>query len=289
MYVKAEEEFIINGVKSWIHCIQRHHEPKPPNKPFSYHYHDYIELLFSLATNANVWLEGECYKFEKGDLIIINSGELHTVRPMEYSDYICIKFSPHILYAAEQALLEYKYVLPFLAKNTHKKKFTADEINDSVIPSLFIDTINEWENKRTAYELSIRSNILRIFAEIFRMNEDTGWLLPNLQLTDSLKSAIEYIHKNFSTATESEVAALCGLSYNHFSYSFKKATGQSFNKYVTAIKLREAEKQLVMTDKSITEIAYDVGFSNSSHFIKHFKSLKHITPSQFRSKMHSHQ
>ena len=284
MYSIPEEEYMIDGIKSWIHCILLHHDPSPKSAPMIYHYHDYIELLYSLSTNATVWLEGECYNFEPGDFIVINSGELHVVVPEECSEYICVKFSPQVLYTAEQALLEYKYVIPFLAGSTHPKKFTAKEIEGTLIPALCLDTMKEWNEQRTAYEISIRSNILKIFTEIFRLKYNNV-LLPNLKLNNALKTAIAYIHENFSTITEKEVAKNSGLSYHYFSSAFKAATGQSFNAYLNAVKLREAEKQLILSDKTITEIAYETGFANASHLISHFKEYKHTTPSQFRRKM----
>ena len=77
------------------------------------------------------------------------------------------------------------------------------------------------------------------------------------------------------------------MSYNHFSYVFKKTFKKSFSEYVTRVKLREAEKMLILTDKSITEIAYDAGFSTSSHFIMRFKEAKGITPNKFRKQFGS--
>ena len=279
-----ENDFIIDGVKSWIHCIHIFHKPPTSDLPH-YHYHNYIELLYAIHSDATTWIDGDAYSFTDGDLIVINSGDMHSVIPSALSEYVCIKFSPQILYTAEQALLEYKYVMPFLSQNAHKRKFTANELENTPIPSLCMNTSIEWEKKDIAYELAIRSNILKIFSEIFRLNKANNPLIPNLQLTDVLKKAITYILDHYNTATEREVAQACNLSYNYFSFAFKKATGQNFNNYLTAIKLKEAEKLLVFSDASITDIAYTTGFSSASLFIARFKDYKQITPRQFRKKM----
>lgn len=279
-----EDDYVINGIKSWCHCIRLQDNPTQEKTQLLYHYHKYIELLFSLSTNATVWLAGQRLSFHTGDLIIINSDELHGIVFHTYSEYICIKFSPEILYTPEQSLLEYKYVIPFLSKDANKKKFESSELKDTLIPALFTDIMQEWQEKNTAFELAIRSNILKIFSILFRMNEGNNFLLPNFKLTDALKCTIAYVNEHFNTITENEAASFCGLSYHHFSTVFKNATGQNFNTYLTAIKLREAEKQLIFSDKSITDIAYDTGFSNTSHFIKRFQEYKHITPRQFRIK-----
>ncbi len=276
-----EKEFVINGVKSWIHCVHRQLNPTPKSQAVYYHYHSYIEFLYSLSSDANLWINGECHNFRTGDLAIINSEVLHDVTSNGVSDYICVKFSPHVLYADEQALLEFKYVTPFLTENPYKIIYHKDEIQNIDIFALANEIMSEWNGKKPAYELIIRANILKIFSEILRSNYD----LPEILLTDSMKIAISYIHRNFGSATEADAARESGLSYNHFSYAFKKAFGKSFNDYLTQIRLREAEKLLILTDKSITEIAYDTGFSTASHFILRFKEAKQITPAKFRKRL----
>ena len=49
--------------------------------------------------------------------------------------------------------------------------------------------------------------------------------------------------------------------------------------------MKEAEKLLLSSDKLMTEIAVDVGFTTSSHFISNFKRKKGITPKQFKQKV----
>lgn len=280
----AEKPFTINGIKSWVHCLNIDARDFLEKTVVSYHYHDYIEFLYALSSGASVWINGECHKFNAGDFVIINSGELHTVTFNGNANYICVKFSPQILYAYEQALFEFKYVMPFLYNNSYQKYFTKDELKNTDIHTLVLEIMQEWNKKEPAYELVLRANILRIFSEIFRFWHEGNIKISDVALTDSLKKALVYISENYSSTTEKDVARHCNLSYNHFSYLFKKTMRQSFNQYLTTIKIREAEKLLVSSDKSITEIALDTGFSSASHFISRFKDFKHVTPNQFRDK-----
>jgi AraC-like DNA-binding protein len=103
--------------------------------------------------------------------------------------------------------------------------------------------------------------------------------------TESIKKALVYITENYETATLEAVARYCGLSYNHFSASFKRIIGRSFTDYLDLIRINEAERLLLSTDNSVTDIAFSCGFSSSSHFISRFKSQKGITPGQFRKKI----
>lgn len=277
-----EKPFIINGVKSWIHCLVCKADRSAEQTPLSHHSHDYIELLYALDTNAYVWLSGEKYKFDTGNLIIVNSKEPHTLTFAGSSSYMCIKFLPQILYADENSLFEFKYVLPFLLENSRQKVFYKDKLEGTDIHNLILEIMDEWQEKKPAFELIIRANILKLFTGIFRHWHNSNIFSDETAVTNIVKTAIQYVENNFDTATEDDVAKYCNVSYNYFSYIFKKTMGKTFSEYITFLRLREAEKQLLSSDKSITEIASRCGFSTSSYFISKFKNSKGITPRQFR-------
>ena len=279
-----EPPFTINGVKSWIHCLDIHRleTSKTPEIPEGYHYHNYIEFLYGLDADAYVWINGEKHCFKSGDLIVINSEEMHCVSIIKPSHYICVKFSPSVLYSDDRSLFEFKYVTPFLSNKSHQKLFDGKAFENIDLHSAILEIMGEWNSQKPAFELMIRSNILRIFTEIFRYwDKNKSLRLENI-LTEPIKKALLYISENYESVTESSAADACGLSYNHFSTCFKKSVGLSFNDYVTIFRVNEAEKMLLSSDKSITEIAMSCGFSSSSHFISRFKQYKQITPGKFR-------
>ena len=288
MHFVAEKPFTINGVKSWIQCLDCLTEESSEHDKTNvenYHYHEYIEYLYALDADMNVWINGVPYHMVSGDLIIINSGELHNTSFNKNCHYICVKFSPRILYSDDNSLLEFKYVVPFLSDQAPQKLFHKKDLEPIDIHSLSCEILDEWNSQRPAYELLIRANILKIFTGIFRYWDRQKVFHTESIMTESIKNALIYIAENFETATVKDVADFCSLSYNHFSASFKKTVGRSFSDYINLIRINEAEKLLISTDKSITDIAFSCGFSSTSHFISRFRSQKSITPGQLRKKM----
>ena len=282
-----EPPFTINGVKSWIHCldIYRNEISKTTEMPESYHYHNYIEFLYGLDADAYVWINGERHRFTSGTLLVINSEEMHYVSIIKPSHYICVKFSPSVLYSDDRSLFEFKYVTPFLSNKSNQKLFDGKAFENIDLHSAVLEIMNEWNCRKPAFELMIRSNILRIFTEIFRYWDKNKTLHLTNILTEPIKKALLYIYENYESVTESSAANACGLSYNHFSTCFKRSVGLSFNDYVTILRLNEAEKMLLSSDQSITEIAMSCGFSSSSHFTSRFSQYKQITPGKFRKKL----
>lgn len=275
-----ENAFTINGIKSWIHCLEQRVDKTSPETPLIYHYHDYIELLYSVNADGYIWCNEESIHFETGNLVIVNSNMPHVLKLERYSEYICIKFSPNILYADETSLFEYKYIMPFLHNNTHQKVFGDKDIDYINMKELFVNIMEEWNTKEPGYELIIRANILRLWAGIFRYwnkNENN-----NITITDTIKTALLYIEEHFENITEAEVAEYCHVSYNHFSFLFKNAIGKSFSEYINFLRINKAEKLLLSSEKSITDIALETGFSTSSYFISKFKAYKGLTPKKFR-------
>ena len=288
MFFFAEKPFTINGVKSWIQCLDCYANESNEHDKVSvenYHYHEYIEYLYALDADMNVWMNGTPHHMVSGDIIIINSGELHNISFNKPCHYICVKFSPKILYFDDNSLFEFKYVTPFLSDRIPKKLFHKNDLVNTDVHALSCEILDEWNRHSPAYELIIRANILRIFSGIFRYwDKENGFKTESI-MTESIKKALIYITENYETATLEDVAKHCGLSYNHFSASFKKIIGRSFTDYLDLIRINEAERLLLSTDRSVTDIAFSCGFSSSSHLISHFKAHKNITPGQLRKKM----
>ena len=61
----AEKPFIINGVKSWIHCLDCYQPGSPDvTKLYNYHYHDYIEFLYAIDADMGYTVLLEAITFE---------------------------------------------------------------------------------------------------------------------------------------------------------------------------------------------------------------------------------
>lgn len=84
------------------------------------------------------------------------------------------------------------------------------------------------------------------------------------------------------TLSLSEMARLAGLSRYHFIRAFRAATGETPRQYQIAARLRAAADRLVDTKAPITEIAFDVGFNDISHFNATFRRAFGVSPRTWR-------
>lgn len=96
----------------------------------------------------------------------------------------------------------------------------------------------------------------------------------------------EYIAEHYpdSELSLQSVAAYCALSPNYLSNLFKQYLDINFSEYLCKIRIDKAKELLLLTDKSVYEIAELVGYENSAYFCTVFKKTVGQTPSFFRSK-----
>jgi AraC-like DNA-binding protein len=80
-----------------------------------------------------------------------------------------------------------------------------------------------------------------------------------------------------------DVAKRTGLSPSHFSTVFRKATGQTFVEHVQRRRVEEAKALLLGTRKTVTEICFQCGFTNLTHFNRVFRRWTGVSPRQYRT------
>ncbi len=93
-----------------------------------------------------------------------------------------------------------------------------------------------------------------------------------------------YILENYKdlSLNRDKVAAHISISKGYLTMIFKKNTDKTFPFYLNELRIAEAKKLLLNTEKNITEIAYEIGFSSLEHFTKTFKEFEKLTPGNFR-------
>lgn len=103
-----------------------------------------------------------------------------------------------------------------------------------------------------------------------------------LEHNNPIHKAMQYIQENIRQPISiSQLAYDLNMSETNFCNSFKKIMGITPKEYITNLKLTLAKDML--KNQNVTEVAYDLGYDNISHFIALFKNKYGITPKQFKS------
>ena len=105
------------------------------------------------------------------------------------------------------------------------------------------------------------------------------------RMNQTAMAIVEYIHANSfdPDLNLSDISLHFNLSNDYISSMVKTMTGLAFKEYVTDLRMRRACTLLVeRRDMTITEVSEAVGYRKVSNFIRKFKELYGVTPSQYR-------
>ncbi len=256
------------------------------------HWHYAIELLYAVSGTATILLNGQFYAFGAGDMVLISARDVHAIWGEPLTRYICIKFDPEILYTAARSVFESRYVFPFtMAREATQKVFPEEEIGQTPLPDLIHEIKRELDNQAYGFELAVRTSISRIFLWVLRtwrakgLSIDTGYSLKEKDL-ERLQVVFDILDQQYmNPLTAAQMARRCNMSYSYFSRYFKAAMGKCFSAYLNYVRITEAEKLLLTTDRTVTEIAMETGFSSVSYFISQFRQLKKVSPRKYRQRI----
>ena len=94
--------------------------------------------------------------------------------------------------------------------------------------------------------------------------------------------AVQYIQEHVTESVRAEAAAdAVGMSRGYFSTKFREVTGETFHNCVIRYKMKTAAQEIRKGEKSMTEIALELGYDNFYYFSKLFRKEYGCTPGEF--------
>lgn len=98
-----------------------------------------------------------------------------------------------------------------------------------------------------------------------------------------IQQAVLFISENYNKELNmAMVSNYISMNYSLFSYVFKQYTGYNFVNYLKNIRITEAKKLLETTELLVAEIALAVGYDSDKHFMKIFKKICGVSPTEYR-------
>jgi AraC-like DNA-binding protein len=99
----------------------------------------------------------------------------------------------------------------------------------------------------------------------------------------ALRRVVEHIEANLGERIDiCELAGFAGLSECHFSRAFRQSLGMPPHRYVVSRRVAVGAALIEQTERSMTDVALSIGFSDHSHFTRTFGRLTGKTPSAYR-------
>ncbi|MBU5668779.1 AraC family transcriptional regulator [Peptoniphilus sp. MSJ-1] len=250
-------------------------------------YHWHKEFQFALITRGSFIYKVGNIKYElfKDDLIFINTNQIHkTIALEENSSYIFIYFNPDILSSDKDSYIYKNYVEP-LVRDNKIGSYKVDKSNDFGLIDLIRETYEISKSNNEYFELDLVSNLFKIWKSHFKIlkNINSGFLILDPLINSRLRSILNFISINYDeNISLDDIAEYVNLSKSECSRFFKKYFQENLFDYLLNYRINKSVDLILNSNKSITDIAFSVGFNSQSYFISKFKNIKGITPLKMR-------
>jgi transcriptional regulator GlxA family with amidase domain len=120
-------------------------------------------------------------------------------------------------------------------------------------------------------------------AKEYLLISDPGIIGHNSLDSERLDRIFQYTLQNYEKEIRlEEVAALVHMTRTSFCRFFQERTKKSFFTFLTNMRLNQACKLLLETNKSVADVTYSCGYNNLSNFNRHFKAKFSVSPKTYR-------
>jgi AraC-like DNA-binding protein len=147
----------------------------------------------------------------------------------------------------------------------------------------FSDYVERYRDMPIWQKMELRGCILILFSRFLRQ------AVPHLWTADErMKHVQEHIHSHIcEDICIEELADVACVTKPYLIRLFKREFGTSPLQYVNNKKVELAQLLLYTTDMPVKEVAYELGFSDHSYFIRMYRKLTGITPQEYRRQLRS--
>lgn len=248
------------------------------------HWQNAIEILYVLKGKIRVTINEETFDLEENEIEIINVDEVHKLYSNDPNNRVLVFHIDQFFFEKYYSDIENM----FFYTNTSDKGVQNSEEYDQLRTFLSI-ILCEAVQRNDSYDKAIESNLVKLL--YFLINNfhylmyEQEELKENGELLQRYHRIAKYIFNNYnSNITLQDIADKEYLSTYYLSHEIKYAMGLSFTDLINITRVQESVKLLLDTDKSISEISEEVGFSHTRYFNKNFKMYYKMTPLSFRRK-----
>ena len=240
---------------------------------FKPHTHEFPEITFIIDGKSEQIINGKKYSVKKGNIVILNKGDLHE----EHSD-------------KEEPLKQCSCMLDnVFLKDLEDNKIIARDVCPIIDCSKYYSEIidifkecyyDEISENTYRYEMA-KLNIEKIFYYIYReIDKPAQEEEIKSRLADTVK---EYIDKHYNEEISlEELSNIFFVSSYHIVHEMKKIFGMSPINYLISRRIGEAQRMLLHSHKTVSEISMIVGYENVNYFNKIFTKKTGIAPGKFR-------
>lgn len=242
---------------------QQSHQPLPPHR-----HRGMLEICFLQRGRQSYWVGGELHEIAGGDIFVTFPNELHSTGPDPEDRGILYWLILALPRAGDRFLGESgqggRALLEKL-RNLHRRRFRAAKSSQRLLEGMF----RAAADARLPFDaLRLRTLLVQFLISVIDAAEVAATPAPS----PPIARVLAHIEKDFANLhIVEELAGVARLSVSRFKARFRAETGFPPAEYLIRAKITWARNLLQEGTTSVTDVAYNAGFSSSQHFATVFK------------------
>jgi YesN/AraC family two-component response regulator len=261
---------------------------------FEKHKHDFLEMTFVYSGSIHQNIEEKELEIKKGEIILLDMNVEHSIEEAaeediainilikkEFFDWMFLRQISH------NDLISNFVVKAIYGKGDIRQYIHFKTSENDKIWDFMLQILMEYYEQRNGMETAIRAYMLLIFNELLRDYEKylSRQMIYKIDSKISLE-ILNYINSNYKNLNLKTMSEHFNYSTDYIGKLVKKVTGRNLKDLVKEHRIKQAEYLLKSTEMSVTDIVFEVGYSNVTYFYKQFKDELNITPDEYRRQKH---
>ncbi len=237
------------------------------------HYHEYFELYYLEYGKRFHVVDDRIYSISSGEFILFPPYAMHHSYGENDVPFkrLLVYFTPDTILIPE--VLE--------AISTTAGVYRADLKSSQSVHLLLMEILKEQEQKAGFSQEAMQMLLNQLLIKITRWEGASTEPENQSRITNIL----HFLHQNYAeNITLENLASLFYISPYYLCREFKRYTNSTIIQYINNLRIIQAQRLFMETDKNITDISREVGFSNVTHFNRVYKSIVGMPPSKSRKR-----
>lgn len=270
---KHFDEEVSFYANQFIPHIKEHHFTKKPHK------HDFYLILLFTKGHGIHYVDFNKYLIKPGTVFMMSPGQVHS---WELSDDIDGYVFFHSKSFYDEGYTNEKITnYPFFTSIQNQPIVVIKKSNLTLIEDLFKKIIEEYKQDKPLKFGKLHALINILYIELARIYTMSG-KIENEKYLSAVRKFESLVDTNFREMKfPAEYASLLNITERHLNRITKTCLNKTPTELVLDRVILEAKRMLTHSNHSITEVAGELGYFDSSYFTKLFKKRTKLTPKQF--------